>query len=861
MAIARVSSCSLPPLHYLLRSKQYPDLLPFPAFSSVHQPSSSSPPPPPPPFPSPISQSPPPLPTSPPSPSPSKRGEVTKAVIATATSSFVLSALVFFALHRCTARRKEVKSPENPYRSDNKNMRLERLRSRASLAVRGVIVDDNGLDAIYWREFNRESKKKCRHCEEEEGEERDARRRRRRERKAQETPFLPVGSVNSSSSAFQESAVTTWSSVSSISAFSSDPVVRPAAPSSPLLPLPPGRSTPSPAPFSISTPSSPPLPLPPGRSSPAPPPPPPPALEQPLVAVNAAARPPPSPPLPPPPGRPIPAASQPPAPPPPRGPPPPPPPGRPSPAAPQPPRGPPPPPAPKGPRPQSSAPPPPPRGIGTPSSSRPPHPAAAEEGGQKKLKPLHWVKVNPANADHSIVWNKITDGSFRYDEDRIEALFGTVPANNGKDPKSNTTNSGTSAAAAPAQICLLDPHKSQNIAIVLRSISLPRDAILHSILTARGLSTDTLDKLSRVAPTHDEQILITSFSGEPSLLADAESFLFHLLRAVPSPFARIDAMLFRSNYPLEASHLRTSLQILESACADLRNRSGLFLKLLEAVLKAGNRMNAGTARGDARAFDLSALCKLSDVKSTDGTTTLLHFVVQEVVRSEGKRCVINRNYSLRRSDSNTSRSSRSGGDSGREEREKEYTKLGLPLVGGLSAELDSVKKAAAVDYDALVSECAALERRVPEIKRLLDTCGSGDGFEREMRGFVLSAEEEIAEVREEQIRVSELVKRTTEYYQPAAARDKGAHPLQLFMIVSDFLRMVDQACVDIARNLQMKKTAAAKEANGRSGTTRIGAESPEGSSSAKRIMARFPNLPPHFLSENSKSDSSSDEEE
>lgn len=49
----------------------------------------------------------------------------------------------------------------------------------------------------------------------------------------------------------------------------------------------------------------------------------------------------------------------------------------------------------------------------------------------------------------------------------------------------------------------------------------------------------------------------------------------------------------------------------------------MFLKLLEAVLRTGNRMNVGTNRGEAKAFKLDTLLKLADVKGTDGKTTLL----------------------------------------------------------------------------------------------------------------------------------------------------------------------------------------------------------------------------------------------
>jgi hypothetical protein len=48
------------------------------------------------------------------------------------------------------------------------------------------------------------------------------------------------------------------------------------------------------------------------------------------------------------------------------------------------------------------------------------------------------------------------------------------------------------------------------------------------------------------------------------------------------------------------------------ACQELRNNR-LFLKLLEVVLKTGNRMNAGTFRGGAQTFKLDTLLKLSDV--------------------------------------------------------------------------------------------------------------------------------------------------------------------------------------------------------------------------------------------------------
>lgn len=443
----------------------------------------------------------------------------------------------------------------------------------------------------------------------------------------------------------------------------------------------------------------------------------------------------------------------------------------------------------------------------------------------------------------------------RIDDELMDTLFGystgTNQNNSGSSKTATTSNpfaSPATSSSSSAQISLLDSRKSQNTAIIIRSLGIGRREILEALLEGRGLSHDVLEKLSRISLAKEEETKIMHFSGNTTKLADAESFLYDLLKAVNSPFARINAMLFKSSYDAEILHVKKSIQTLELACKELKSH-GLFMKLLEAILKAGNRMNAGTARGNAKAFNLTALCKLADVKSTDGKTTLLHFVVEEVVRSEGKRLVINRNHSLRRSSSTSSNHSGNSGQlkTTREEKETEYIKLGLPVVGGVTEELANVKKAAAIDYDGLVASCSSLAARISEIRQFLVSCSSGDAFLREMKGFLEAAEEELKLVVEEQIRVMELVKRTTEYYQPGSSKEKNAQPLQLFVIVRDFFGMFDRVVIDITRNMQKKKAAVTSNTN-----------SPETKADAaeKRPVARFPNLPPRFLSENSKSSSS-----
>lgn len=405
----------------------------------------------------------------------------------------------------------------------------------------------------------------------------------------------------------------------------------------------------------------------------------------------------------------------------------------------------------------------------------------------------------------------------RFDDKLMETLFGYTAQNQQSAEGRNISlsSSATSSPAPPAQIFVLDPRKSQNTAIVLKSLAISRKEILDALQEGHGLSADNLEKLIKISPTPEEATKILQFDGNPTKLADAESFLYHILKAIPSAFIRINAMLFRSSYDPDILHLKESLQTLELSCKELRAR-GIFLKLLEAILKAGNRMNAGTARGNAQGFNLNALRKLSYVKSTDGKSTLLHFVVEQVIYSEGKRCANNQNHIFGNSSSriiNNDDDQEFGSKTTTEDVDKEYLMLlGLPIVGGLSTEFSNVKKAATIDYENFIGMFSDLTTRVNDIRQLVSLCGSSNersGFVKEMKGFLEECEEELKVVREEQTRVMQLVKRTTEYYQAGASKDKGTDPFNLFGIVKDFLGMVDQACIDISKKLQKKPGASA----------------------------------------------------
>ncbi|XP_057781341.1 formin-like protein 1 [Salvia miltiorrhiza] len=405
-----------------------------------------------------------------------------------------------------------------------------------------------------------------------------------------------------------------------------------------------------------------------------------------------------------------------------------------------------------------------------------------------KLKPLHWDKVR-ASSDRAMVWDQLKSSSFQLNEEMIETLFMVNSNGNGKDGVRRPL-----IAEANQENLVLDPKKSQNIAILLRALNVTVDEVCEALVegNADALGTELLESLLKMAPTKEEERKLKEFKDEsPSKLGTAEAFLKAVLD-IPFAFKRVDAMLYVANFESEVEHLKRSFDTLESACKELKS-SRMFRKLLEAVLKTGNRMNVGTNRGDAHAFKLDTLLKLVDVKGADGKTTLLHFVVQEIIRAEGAHLSgADQNLTTEERQPPTLRD------------EVEYRKLGLQVVSGLGGELTNVKKAAAMDADVLSNDVAKLAAGVSKIAEVLKLNEelplkeSSQKFSDCMNEFSKNVETEIMNIQAQEGIALSMVKGLTEYFHGDSAKEE-AHPLRLFMVVRDFLSTLDRVCKDVGK--------------------------------------------------------------
>ncbi|GMP90103.1 hypothetical protein CsSME_00041377 [Camellia sinensis var. sinensis] len=227
-----------------------------------------------------------------------------------------------------------------------------------------------------------------------------------------------------------------------------------------------------------------------------------------------------------------------------------------------------------------------------------------EETPKPKLKPLHWDKVR-ASSDREMVWDQLKSSSFKYDMSLNLIFFlGCLCF-------SFLESTRRQVLPTPKQENrVLDPKKAQNIAISLRALNVTIEEVCEALSegNADALGTDLLESLLKMAPTKEEERRLKEYKDDsPFKLGPAERFLKAVLD-IPFAFKRVDTMLYMANFESEAEYLKKSFDTLEAACEELRS-SRMFLKLLEAVLKTGNRMNVGTNRGDAHAFKLDTLLK------------------------------------------------------------------------------------------------------------------------------------------------------------------------------------------------------------------------------------------------------------
>ena len=105
------------------------------------------------------------------------------------------------------------------------------------------------------------------------------------------------------------------------------------------------------------------------------------------------------------------------------------------------------------------------------------------------------------------------------------------------------------------------------------------------LFVGNQLPTDLIDTILKWIPSSDEELRLRLYTGELTQLGPAEQFLKAIID-IPYVFQRLDALLFMSNLPEEASNVRQSFATLEVITSNLIGYMSLVCVNIFKVLVA-----------------------------------------------------------------------------------------------------------------------------------------------------------------------------------------------------------------------------------------------------------------------------------
>ncbi|XP_069075707.1 FH1/FH2 domain-containing protein 3 isoform X5 [Pleurodeles waltl] len=299
------------------------------------------------------------------------------------------------------------------------------------------------------------------------------------------------------------------------------------------------------------------------------------------------------------------------------------------------------------------------QGLGSPHIQRG-EPAFLKK---KKTIRLFWNEVRPyewqcKNNKHcrEFLWSKLEP--MKIDTSKLEHLFESKS-------KDLPVAKKTAADGKRQEVIVLDSKRSNAINIGLTVLPPPR-TIKTAILNfdEYALNKEGIEKILTMIPTEEEKQKIQEAQlANPEIpLGSAEQFLL-TLSSISELSARLQLWAFRMDYELVEKEVAEPLLDLKEGMDQLESNKTLGY-ILSTLLAIGNFLN-GT---NAKAFELSYLEKVPEVKDTVHKQSLLHHVCTMVVEK-------------------------------------------YPESTDLYSEIGAITRSAKVDFDQLQENLAQMERR------------------------------------------------------------------------------------------------------------------------------------------------------
>ncbi|XP_045742771.1 FH1/FH2 domain-containing protein 3 isoform X4 [Mirounga angustirostris] len=238
-----------------------------------------------------------------------------------------------------------------------------------------------------------------------------------------------------------------------------------------------------------------------------------------------------------------------------------------------------------------------------------------------EVRPFEWPCKKNNRRCREFLWSKLEP--IKVDTSRLEHLFESKS-------KELSVSKKTAADGKRQEVIVLDPKRSNAINIGLTVLPPPRTikiAILN--FDEYALNKEGIEKILTMIPTEEEKQKIQEAQlANPDVpLGSAEQFLL-TLSSISELSARLHLWAFKMDYETTEKEVAEPLLDLKEGIDQLENNKTLGF-ILSTLLAIGNFLN-GT---NAKAFELSYLEKVPEVKDTVHKQSLLHHVCTMVVEN------------------------------------------------------------------------------------------------------------------------------------------------------------------------------------------------------------------------------------
>jgi hypothetical protein len=268
-------------------------------------------------------------------------------------------------------------------------------------------------------------------------------------------------------------------------------------------------------------------------------------------------------------------------------------------------------------------PPPPPPGGGPPGA--PPPPGKAKKPNPKPpkpVKPLYWQKVPDVQADRTL-WKEIDDSKVEFDQEGLLELFAqAAPA-----PAPTGGDDGKPVVEKPKIVEILDSNRSKAISIMASRLRRPLEQVAEEIRRCdEKITEDEAQALKTNCPTAEEIGAVMAYEGDPALLGKAEQFVVAVAGVKLLPLHLSYIQLART-FESQMEDVEKPLTIIQAGL-DALKKSKKLPELLALLLRIGNFLNGGTARGGAYGFKFEFLDKFREIRTQRPGYLLVNFIAE-----------------------------------------------------------------------------------------------------------------------------------------------------------------------------------------------------------------------------------------